>query len=232
MRVAAVQPTECLSRPRHTAVEVTLVPPLGLRTRFPTQPPLSASSSAFDRRPPLPRPTPTSGPAPSPGRPLNRRDRTVDELGGILLGKRVEPGVADEVVTELIELGLPRRRAAMPCASPRTGAASTAGARSGSPGGCVRSHSTAEHIDAALAEQDPEEEKEAALELLRRRCPHPPSTRTGARPRARHPDPPRLLARPRVRRPPAPRGRGRRAGRLLTGSGPIGQDGGRWTTPS
>ena len=34
-----------------------------------------------------------------------------------------------------------------------------------------------EHIDAALADQDPEEEMEAALELLRRRCPSPPQTR-------------------------------------------------------
>jgi regulatory protein len=38
-------------------------------------------------------------------RALNKRDRTVDEVGGMLLGKRVEPSVADQVVTELIELG-------------------------------------------------------------------------------------------------------------------------------
>ena len=38
-------------------------------------------------------------------RSLNKRDRTVDEVGGMLLGKRVEPAVADQVVTELIELG-------------------------------------------------------------------------------------------------------------------------------
>ena len=34
-----------------------------------------------------------------------------------------------------------------------------------------------EHIDAAVAARDPEEEMEAALELLRRRCPTPPTTR-------------------------------------------------------
>ena len=38
-------------------------------------------------------------------RALNRRDRTVQEMGGILLGKRVAPADADAVVTELIELG-------------------------------------------------------------------------------------------------------------------------------
>ena len=38
-------------------------------------------------------------------RSLNKRDRTVNEVGGMLLGKRVEPAVADQVVTELIELG-------------------------------------------------------------------------------------------------------------------------------
>ena len=38
-------------------------------------------------------------------RALNKRDRTVDEVGGMLLGKRVEPSMADQVVTELIELG-------------------------------------------------------------------------------------------------------------------------------
>src|SRR5215210_5215123 len=38
-------------------------------------------------------------------RSLNKRDRTINEVGGMLLGKRVEPAVADQVVTELIELG-------------------------------------------------------------------------------------------------------------------------------
>ena len=57
-----------------------------------------------------------------------------------------------------------------------------------------------------VAAQDPEEEMDAALELLRRRCPAAALDPRGARPRARHPDPPRLRARARVRRPPAPRG--------------------------
>ena len=43
-------------------------------------------------------------------RALNKRDRTVDEVGGMLLGKRVEPAVADQVGTELIERGRDQRR--------------------------------------------------------------------------------------------------------------------------
>jgi regulatory protein len=107
---------------------------------------------------------------------LNRRDRTVDELGGILLGKRVEPGVADEVVTELIELGyLDDAAYAVRFAEDRRrldGWGSERIARRLRELGVDR-----EHIDAALAGQDPEEEMAAALELLRRRCPRPPETR-------------------------------------------------------
>ena len=109
-------------------------------------------------------------------RSLNKRDRTVDEVGGMLLGKRVEPAVADQVVTELIELGyLDDARYAVRFAEDRRrldGWGSDRIARRLRELGIDR-----EHIDAALAEQDPEEEKEAALELLRRRCPQPPSTR-------------------------------------------------------
>ena len=107
---------------------------------------------------------------------LNRRDRTVDELGGILLGKRVEPGVADEVVTELIELGyLDDAGYAVRFAEDRRrldGWGSERIARRLRELGVDR-----EHIDAAIAGQDPEEEMAAALELLRRRCPSPPETR-------------------------------------------------------
>jgi len=107
---------------------------------------------------------------------LNRRDRTVDELGGILLGKRVEPGVADEVVTELIELGyLDDAAYAVRFAEDRRrldGWGSERIARRLRELGVDR-----EHVDAALAAQDPEEEMAAAVELLRRRCPQSPSTR-------------------------------------------------------
>jgi regulatory protein len=115
-------------------------------------------------------------------RSLNRRDRTVDELGGMLLGKRVEPAVADQVVTELIELGyLDDARYAERFADDRRrldGWGSERIARRLRELGVDR-----EHIDAALAAQDPEEEMAAALELLRRRCPDPPATR-GERDRA------------------------------------------------
>ena len=109
-------------------------------------------------------------------RALNRRDRTVDELGGMLLAKRVEPSVADQVVTELMELGyLDDAHYAQRFAEDRRrldGWGSERIARRLRELGVDR-----QHVEAALAAQDPEEEMEAALELLRRRCPEPPSTR-------------------------------------------------------
>ena len=109
-------------------------------------------------------------------RALNRRDRTVEELGGILLRKRVEPAVADRVVTELIELGyLDDARYAERFAEDRRrldGWGSERIARRLRELGVGR-----EHVEAALAGQDPEEEMAAALELLSRRCPDPPATR-------------------------------------------------------
>jgi regulatory protein len=109
-------------------------------------------------------------------RALNKRDRTVDEVGGMLLGKRVEPAIADQVVTEMIELGyLDDARYAQRFAEDRRrldGWGSERIARRLRELGVDR-----EHIDAVLAEQDPEEEMAAALELLRRRCPAAPQTR-------------------------------------------------------
>jgi regulatory protein len=109
-------------------------------------------------------------------RSLNRRDRTVDEVGGMLLGKRVEPAVADQVVTELIELGyLDDARYAERFAEDRRrldGWGSERIARRLRELGVDR-----EAVEAAVAAQDPEEEMAAALELLRRRCPAPPATR-------------------------------------------------------
>src|SRR4051794_34157289 len=108
-------------------------------------------------------------------RSLNRRDRTVDEVGGMLLGKRVEPAVADQVVTELIELGyLDDARYAERFAEDRRrldGWGSARIARRLGELGVDR-----EVIEAAVA-ADPEDELAAALELLRRRCPVPPATR-------------------------------------------------------
>ena len=94
----------------------------------------------------------------------------------MLLGKRVEPAVADQVVTELIELGyLADASYAERFAADRRrldGWGSERIARRLRELGVDR-----EHIDAALAAQDPEAEMEAAIELLRRRCPDPPATR-------------------------------------------------------
>src|SRR4051795_13095399 len=101
-------------------------------------------------------------------RSLNRRDRTVDEVGGMLLGKRVEPAIADQVVTELIELGyLDDARYAERFAEDRRrldGWGSDRSARR------LRELGVdGELVEAAVAAQDPEEELGAALELLRRR---------------------------------------------------------------
>src|SRR5215210_4381869 len=101
-------------------------------------------------------------------RSLNRRDRTVTELGAMLLGKRVEPAIADQVVTELLELGyLDDAVYAERFAADRRrldGWGSERIARRLRELGVDR-----ELIDAAVAAQDPEEEMAAALELLRRR---------------------------------------------------------------
>jgi regulatory protein len=109
-------------------------------------------------------------------RSLNKRDRTVNEVGGMLLGKRVEPAVADQVVTELIELGyLDDARYAERFAEDRRRLdawGSDRIARRLQELGVDQ-----ESIEAAVAAQDPEEELTAARELLRRRCPTPPTTR-------------------------------------------------------
>jgi regulatory protein len=109
-------------------------------------------------------------------RALNRRDRTVDEVGGMLLGKRVEPAVADQVVCELIELGyLDDARYAQRFAEDRRRLDGWGSERIGRR---LRELGVdREHVDAALAAQDPAEELDAAIELLRRRCPEPPATR-------------------------------------------------------
>jgi regulatory protein len=109
-------------------------------------------------------------------RALNRRDRTVLELGAVLLDKRVEPAVADQVVTELIELGyLDDARYAERFAEDRQrldGWGSERIERRLRELGIAN-----DTIDVALAARDYEAERGAALELLRRRCPQPPATR-------------------------------------------------------
>jgi regulatory protein len=109
-------------------------------------------------------------------RSLNKRDRTVNEVGGMLLGKRVEPAVADQVVTELIELGyLDDARYAERFAEDRRRLDAW-----GSDRIARRLRELGvdqESIEAAVGAQDPEEELNAARELLRRRCPTPPTNR-------------------------------------------------------
>jgi regulatory protein len=109
-------------------------------------------------------------------RALNRREHTVAEIARLLARKRVEPAVIDTVVGELCEQGyLDDASFAQRFAEDRRrldGWGSERIARRLRELGVDR-----EHVDAALAEQEPEEEMEAALELLRRRCPQPPETR-------------------------------------------------------
>ena len=128
------------------------------------------------RAQPPPEPDPVERARSLAWRSLNKRDRTVDEVGGMLLGKRVEPAVADQVVTELIELGyLDDARYAQRFAEDRRrldGWGSDRIARRLRELGVDR-----EAIEVAVAAQDPEEELAAARELLRRRCPAPPTSR-------------------------------------------------------
>ena len=109
-------------------------------------------------------------------RSLNKRDRTVDEVGGMLLGKRVEPAVADQVVTELIELGyLDDARYAERFAEDRRSLDAW-----GSDRIARRLRELGvdpEAIAAAVAAQEPQEDLAAARELLRLRCPAQPTTR-------------------------------------------------------
>jgi regulatory protein len=108
-------------------------------------------------------------------RALNRRDRTVAELARLLAGKRVEPAVIDEVVGELIEQGyLDDVRFARHFAEDRRRLDAWGTER-------IERRLKALGIDAdalagALEAQPHEDELEAAVTLLRRRFPEPPST--------------------------------------------------------
>jgi regulatory protein len=108
-------------------------------------------------------------------RALNRRDRTIAEMARLLAGKRVEPGVIDQVVGELIEQGyLDDARYAQRFAEDR---------RRLDGWGAERIERRlralgvdAGSLDAAVAGQDHADEMGAAVALLRRRFPVPPST--------------------------------------------------------
>ena len=106
---------------------------------------------------------------------LGRRDRTVAELRAHLARKGVEDGVAEAVVAELCEQGyLGDARYATRFAEDRRtldgwGAERIAQRLRGL-------GVAADQVAAAVAEQDPAEELDAALSLLRRRVPEVPRT--------------------------------------------------------
>ena len=108
-------------------------------------------------------------------RALNQRDRTVAELARLLAAKRVEGGAIEVVVGELLEQGyLDDDRYAHRFADDRRRLAGWGAERIER-----RLHALgveAGLIAAAIADQGPEEELEAALALLRRRFPAPPAT--------------------------------------------------------
>jgi regulatory protein len=108
-------------------------------------------------------------------RALNRRERTVAEMARILAGKRVEPSVIEEVVGELVEQGfIDDARYARQFAEERRRLDSWGTeriARRLRALGIGR-----EEIDGALEAQPDEDELDAALSVLRRRFPVPPST--------------------------------------------------------
>ena len=108
-------------------------------------------------------------------RALNRRERTVAELARGLAAKRVEPAAIEVVVAELCEQGY------LDDAAYATRFADDRRRLDG--WGAERIERRlrelgvdAELIEAAVGEQDAAAEMEAALALLRRRFPEPPST--------------------------------------------------------
>ena len=108
-------------------------------------------------------------------RALNRRDRTVAELARSLAAKRVDPEAIETVIGELCEQGyLDDARYARQFADDRRRLDGWGAER-------IERRLRGLGVDgdliaAAIGEQDAEAEMEAALELLRRRFPDPPST--------------------------------------------------------
>jgi regulatory protein len=108
-------------------------------------------------------------------RALNRRERTVAEMARMLAGKRVEPAVIDDVVGELVEQGfIDDARYARQFADERRRLDSWGTERIARR---LRALGVGrEELEAALEEQPHDEELEAAVAVLRRRFPVPPST--------------------------------------------------------
>lgn len=117
-------------------------------------------------------------------RSLNQRDRTEAELRGKLADKRVEPGLIEHVIAELREGAyVDDARYAQRFAEDRRRLDAWGADR------IERRLRTLgvdpEHVAAALAGQDGEEELEAALTLLERRFPRPADGSWPASPRDR-----------------------------------------------
>jgi regulatory protein len=108
-------------------------------------------------------------------RALNRRERTIAEMARLLAGKRVEPAVIDEVVGELIEQGyLDDNSYAHRFAEDRRRLDGWGAERIERR---LRSLGVpADAVAAAVGTRDHGEELDAAVALLRRRFPEPPST--------------------------------------------------------
>jgi regulatory protein len=108
-------------------------------------------------------------------RALGRRDRTELELRGLLAGKRVAPEEANAVLAELLEGGyVDDARFAQRFAEDRRRLDAWGAERIERR---LRELGVApEHVAAALAEQDPAGELDAAVALLRRRLPSVPET--------------------------------------------------------
>ncbi len=109
---------------------------------------------------------------------LARRDRTVSEVRRHLEGRRVEPATIDQVIAELQEQRyLDDARYAQTFAEDRR---SLDGWGPDRIANRLRQLGVArEHIEAALAERDREDELRAAVELLRRRVRIPPEDDRG-----------------------------------------------------
>jgi regulatory protein len=106
---------------------------------------------------------------------LDRRDHTVAEVRRVLERRRVDPETIATVLSELIEGGwLDDAAYAARFADDRRRLEGWGAERIARR---LRALGVApEHVDAAIEERSADEELEAALDLLRRRFPQPPST--------------------------------------------------------
>jgi regulatory protein len=106
---------------------------------------------------------------------LNRRDRTMAELAGLLAAKRFAPEEIERVLDELTTQGyVDDARYARQFAEDKRRLEAWGAERIERR--LLAAGIDSEHVAAALAEQDHREELDAALRLLRRRFPLPPAS--------------------------------------------------------